>query len=123
MPALRLRVLPALLLMAVGAALWALLSGGMWNGHVHAQSYAQIGTNSPLPVFVTNPLGLIALPEGFTPGSHWRFTTWSMPSTISWTATVNKTSGGWANLTITDERSTTTRWYFLPEMPGSWEPQ
>jgi hypothetical protein len=90
---------------------------------VRAQSHAQIGTNSPLPVFVTNQPGAPLLPEGFVAGSHWRFTTWTMPSVITWTATVNKTSGPWANLTIPDDRTTTTRWYYIPAMPGSWERQ
>lgn len=92
-----------------------------WVRHADAQSHAQIGTNSPLPVYVTNPLAAMALPEGFTPGSKWRFTTWTMPSVITWTATVNKTSGGWVNLTIVADGVTSTRWYYLAAMPGSWE--
>jgi hypothetical protein len=93
-----------------------------WVQHVQAQSHAQIGTNSPLPVFVTNPFSAMPLPDGFVQGSRWRFTTWTVPSVITWTATVNKTSGAWANLTITgDDGSTQTRWYYLPGMPGSWE--
>jgi hypothetical protein len=95
-----------------------------WIQHVQAQAPAQIGTNAPLPVYVTNPIVPVALPEGFVQGSQWRFTTWTVPSVITWTATVNKTSGGWANLTIVaEDRSTHTRWYYLPGMPGSWERQ
>lgn len=86
-----------------------------------AQSPAQIGSSSPLAVFVTNTP---ALPEGFTAGSRWRFTTWTAPSVITWTANVNKTSGPWAHLTVrTDDGNTTARWYYVPAMPGSWEHQ
>jgi hypothetical protein len=91
---------------------------------VLAQSHAQIGTNSPLPVYVTNPPGQATLPEGFVPRSRWKFTTWTMPSVLTWTAVVNRTSGPWANLTLTnDDGTTATRWYYIPAMPGSWEPQ
>ncbi|HYI95755.1 MAG TPA: hypothetical protein VEX68_19600 [Bryobacteraceae bacterium] len=86
-----------------------------------AQSTAQIGTGSPLPVFVTNTP---ALPEGFASGSSWRFTTWTVPSTITWVATVNNTSGPWAHLTVrTEDGNTSSRWYYVPAMPGSWEKQ
>jgi hypothetical protein len=86
-----------------------------------AQSPAQVGLSSPLPVFVTNaPM----LPEGFTPGSRWRFSTWTIPSVMTWTATVNRTSGGWAHLTVRgDDGTTVSRWYYLPAMEGSWEQQ
>jgi hypothetical protein len=87
----------------------------------HAQSTAQIGTASPLPVFVTNTP---PLPDGFVPGSRWRFTTWTTPSVFTWMTTVNKTSGAWANLTVRNEDGTTSsRWYYIPGMPGSWDPQ
>jgi hypothetical protein len=98
----------------------------IWVQQVEAQSQpvAQIGAGSPLPVYVTNPMQQISLPEGFVQGSQWRFTTWTVPTVISWTATVNKTSGPWANLTITaDDRTTHSRWYYVPGMPGSWERQ
>jgi hypothetical protein len=104
----------ALLVVPIGILVWA--------GHVRAQTHAQIGTSSPLPVFVTNPPDQQLLPEGFVSGTRWRFTTWTTPSVFTWTASVNKTSGAWANLTITaEDRSTTTRWYYVPAMPGSWE--
>jgi hypothetical protein len=91
---------------------------------VLAQSHAQIGTNSPLPVYVTNPPGEATLPEGFVPRSRWKFTTWTSPSVLTWTAEVNRTSGPWASLTITnDDGTTATRWYYIPAMPGSWERQ
>jgi hypothetical protein len=87
----------------------------------HAQSVAQIGTASPLPVFVTNAP---SLPDGFVAGSRWKFTTWTTPSTFTWVTTVNRTSGAWAHLTIRGEDgSTNTRWYYVPGMPGSWEQQ
>ena len=95
-----------------------------WVQHVQAQSPAQIGSNSPLPVYVTNPRDAVMLPEGFVPGSRWRFTTWTTPSVLTWTATVNRTSGAWANLTtVAENQSRTTRWYYVPAMPGSWEPE
>ena len=104
-----------------------LAAGGVtaWMQRASGQTPAQIGAHAPLPVYVTNPaLATMSLPEGFVPGSRWKFTTWTMPSVITWTATVTTTSGAWANLTITTEdRVTTTRWYFVPNMPGSWERQ
>jgi len=96
----------------------------MWIHRVEAQSPAQIGVSAPLPVYVTNQVANPPLPEGFVQGSQWRFTTWTVPSVITWTATVNRTSGAWVNLTIVaEDRSTHTRWYYLPGMPGSWERQ
>ena len=106
----RTRVAVAVVLVAACVATWV--------GSVQAQSHAQIGTSSPLPVFVMNQEGL---PDGFVAGSRWRFTTWTVPTALTWTANVNRTSGGWANMTITgDDRVTTTRWYYVPAMPGSW---
>lgn len=91
-----------------------------WVGGVRAQSPVLLGKDSPLAVFVTNASD--RLPEDFVRGSRWRFTTWTVPTALTWTATVNATSGGWANLTITgDDRITTTRWYYVSAMPGSWE--
>ncbi len=86
-----------------------------------AQSPTQIGPASPLPVFVTNTP---PLPEGFVQGSRWRFTTWTTPSVLTWSATVNKTSGPWANLTVRyEDGATSSRWYYIPAMPGSWDQQ
>jgi hypothetical protein len=105
------------------AALVAVCSS-VWVLQVQAQAPVQIGANSPLPVFVTNPLSDRFLPEGFVQGSRWRFTTWTVPSVITWVGTVNRTSGAWANLTITAEgRPGTTIWVYVPNMPGSWERQ
>jgi hypothetical protein len=83
---------------------------------------AQVGALAPLPVYVVNdPPSL--LPEGFTPGSSWKFTTWTVPSTLTFTATVQKTEGGWAALTLSTDPPTTSKWYFVPQMPGVWERQ
>jgi hypothetical protein len=82
---------------------------------------AQIGPSSPLPVFVTNTP---PLPEGFGGGSTWKFTTWTAPSVLTWTATVNRTSGPWAYLSVRNENgATSSGWYYVPAMPGSWEKQ
>jgi hypothetical protein len=114
--AVRLRATLAAVVVAAGI--------GVCVQYVQAQSHAQIGTNSPLPVFVTNPQAATALPDGFVAGSRWKFITWTTPSVLTWTATVTKTAGGWANLRVSAEDGTTTmRWYYVPAMPGSWEPQ
>ncbi len=85
-------------------------------------SLAQVGAASPLPVYVVNdPPSL--LPDGFVPGSSWKFTTWTVPSTLTFTATVQKTEGGWAALTLSTDPPTASRWYYIPQMPGVWEAQ
>ena len=96
-------------------------------GKIHAQrnptpAVAQVGPGSPLPVFVVNDLPP-TLPDGFIPGSSWKFTTWTVPSTLSFTATVKQTEGGWALLTLSTDPPATSRWYFIPQMPGAWEMQ
>jgi len=108
--------------MALAVVTLVLLLGFVLQAQrTQAQSTAQIGTSSPLPVFVTNTP---PLPEGFAAGSRWRFTTWTTPSVLTWTATVNKTSGPWAHLTVrSDDGGTNSRWYYVPAMPGSWEQQ
>lgn len=83
---------------------------------------AQVGPGSPLPVFVVND-PRPALPEEFTPGSSWRFTTWTVPGNLTFTVTVQKTEGGWAFLRTTSGGPSTPRWYYIPQMPGTWEPQ
>src|SRR5688572_22923 len=70
-----------------------------------AQPVAQIGATAPLPVYVTNAA---LLPDGFVAGSRWRFTTYTTPSVFTWTATVNRTSGQWASLTVRAEDGNTT---------------
>jgi hypothetical protein len=87
-----------------------------------APSVAQVGPGSPLPVFVVNDLGP-ALPEGFIPGTSWKFTTWTVPSNLAFTVTVQKTEGGWAFLKLTTGAQIVSRWYYVPQMPGAWEQQ
>jgi hypothetical protein len=117
------RFRPFSLRISIALALLTLcIAAGVYR--VQAQPQAQIGINTPLPVFVTNPPSAQMLPEGFVSGSRWRFVTWTVPTVMSYTATVNRTSGPWANLTTTgDDGSSTTRWYYIPGMPGSWERQ
>jgi hypothetical protein len=86
-----------------------------------APATAEVGFGSPLPVYVVNDLPP-QLPEGFVPGSSWKFTTWTLPSTLTFTATVQKTEGGWAYLTLSTDAAS-SRWYYIPQMPGAWEPQ
>ena len=83
---------------------------------------AQVGPAAPLPVYVVNEPPAL-LPEGFVPGSSWRFTTWTTPSTLTFTATVQKTEGGWAALTLSTDPPAMSKWYFIPQMPGVWERQ
>ena len=78
---------------------------------------AQVGAGNPLPVYVVNDLQP-ALPVGFIPGSSWKFTTWTQPSTLTFTATVQKTEGGWAFLALNGDAAT-SRWYYIPQMPGA----
>lgn len=77
---------------------------------------------TPLPVYVVNEPPPV-LPDGFVPGSAWKFTTWTVPSTLTFTATVQKTQGGWAYLTINTDTPASSKWYYVPYMPGAWEPQ
>jgi hypothetical protein len=81
---------------------------------------AQVAATMPLPVYVLNEPEF--LPEGFVPGSTWKFTTWTIPSMLTFTAKVERVYGAWAYLTVQSE-SPKPRWYFIPEMPGTWEPQ
>ena len=96
-------------------------------GNVQAQRnpnhpVAQVGVGSPLPVYMVND-ALPNLPEGFVAGSSWKFTTWTTPSTLTFTATVVKTQGAWAQLTVTSGGQTRSSWYYIPHMPGAWDPQ
>jgi hypothetical protein len=118
------RQLP-LMLLAVAVLLIGVF---LQPGKVQAQrnsppaSLAQVGVSAPLPVYVVNdPPSL--LPEGFVPGSSWKFTTWTVPSTLTFTAMVLKTEGGWAQLTLSTDPPTASKWYFIPQMPGVWEVQ
>lgn len=85
-------------------------------------SLAQVGPASPLPVYVVNEPRPV-LPDGFVPGSSWKFTTWTIPSTLTFTATVQKIEGGWAELNLSTDPPTTSKWYYIPFMPGVWEQQ
>ena len=85
-------------------------------------SLAQVAAGSPLPVYVTNnPPPQV--PDGFVPGSTWKFTTWTIPSTLSFTATVKDVVGGWAELNLSTDPPASDKWYFIPYMPGVWERQ
>jgi hypothetical protein len=115
------RQLPVLLLAVL------LLSLLLRPGKIHAQrnpipAVAQVGPGSPLPVFVVNDPPAL-LPDGFVTGSSWKFTTWTIPSTLSFTANVKQTEGGWALLSLNTDPPGTSRWYFIPQMPGAWEMQ
>jgi len=81
---------------------------------------AQIGPGAPLPVFVVNEQ---TLPDDFVPGSTWRFETWTVPNAMSWTARVERVSGGWAYLNVYDAGRSASGWYYVPQMPGRWQRQ
>ena len=80
------------------------------------------GVRGPSSIRGIAETGCPALPEGFVPGTSWKFTTWTLPSSLTFTATVQKTDGGWAYLTVNAD-PTSSRWYYIPQMPGAWEPQ
>lgn len=82
---------------------------------------AQVGVASPLPVYVVNDLAP-RLPDGFVPGSTWKFTQWTTPSALTFTATVQETQGGWALLALAGNTAP-PQWYYVPQMPGGWQPQ
>jgi len=85
-------------------------------------SLAQVGVNAPLPVYVTNEPPPV-VPDGFLPGTTWKFTTWTIPSTLTFTATVKQVEGGWAALNLSTDPPSTAKWYYIPYMPGAWEKQ
>ncbi|MEP6716094.1 MAG: hypothetical protein ABJC09_11010 [Terriglobia bacterium] len=85
-----------------------------------APPVAQVGLGAPLPVYVVNE-ARPSLPDGFVPGTSWKFTTWTVPTTLTFSATVEKTSGGWAYLTVEANASRASKWYYVPQMPGGWE--
>ena len=118
------RQLPLVLLAAAALLIGVLLRPAKINAQRNSvpASLAQVGVGSPLPVYVVNDLPPL-LPEGFVPGSTWKFTTWTLPSTLTFTATVQKTEGGWAALTLSSDAPTMSKWYYIPQMPGVWEAQ
>ncbi len=81
---------------------------------------AVVGPGAPLPVYLVNDPPSV-LPEGFAPGTSWKFTSWTVPNNLSFTATVQKTEGAWAFLTLSTDGM--SRWYYIPYMPGAWELQ
>jgi hypothetical protein len=121
---LSVRQLPVILLAVAVLFIGFLLRPGKIQAQRNTvpASVAQVGAAAPLPVYVVNDLPPV-LPDGFVPGSSWKFTTWTLPSTLTFTATVQKVEGGWAALTLSTDPPTTSRWYFIPQMPGAWEPQ
>lgn len=118
------RLTPQVLLITSATIFTALLLN---PGKTRAQqkgppAMAEVGIGAPLPVYVVNEQ-IPQVPSGFVPGSSWKFTTWTIPSTLTFTATVQQVEGGWAYLTINTETPAATRWYYIPQMPGAWEPQ
>jgi len=110
---------PRVLLLAGAALLLALALYGAQRGGV-SQQVAQIGPLAPMPVYVVNEA---TVPDDFTPGSTWQFTTWTIPNAFSWTATVERVSGGWAFLNVTQNGQTVSGWYYIPNMQGFWRRQ
>jgi hypothetical protein len=112
----------ATLILLAGLLIFVLLKPGQIHAQRPVPAVAQVGVASPLPVYMVNEPEP-ALPVGFIAGSSWKFTTWTLPSTLTFTATVQKTEGGWAFLALNGDPATAPRWYFIPLMPGAWEPQ
>jgi len=114
--------LPKSKLLLIGcAALAAILVYGAQRGaSAPPQQVAQVGPGSPLPVYVVNEP---SIPDDFVPGSTWRFTTWTVPNSMSWVARVEKVSGSWAYLTVQETEQATSGWYYIPQMPGRWQKQ
>ena len=110
------------LLLIIGAGLVAILAvyGAQRANAPFPQQVAQIGPGSPLPVYVVNEP---SIPDDFVPGSTWRFSTWTVPNSMSWLARVEKVSGSWAYLTVQESEQTSSGWYFIPQMPGRWQKQ
>ncbi|MGA3027029.1 MAG: hypothetical protein ABSF98_19910 [Bryobacteraceae bacterium] len=106
----------------IGAALVAILAvyGAQRAYPPATQQVAQVGPGSPLPVYVVNEP---SIPDDFVPGSTWRFTSWTVPNSMTWTARVDKVSGSWAYLTVQGNEQTTAGWYYIPQMPGYWQKQ
>lgn len=110
------------LIVSAAVLLLLLVKPGKVQAQKSAPPLALVGPAAPLPVYVVNEPPPV-LPEGFVPGSSWKFTTWTIPSTLTFTATVQKTEGGWAYLTVNTDTPASTKWYYVPQMPGAWEPQ
>jgi hypothetical protein len=107
--------------------LGAAVCGVLLAAALHAQKplnqpVAQVGPAAPLPVYVVNE-ATPSLPDGFVTGTVWMFSSWTTPSSLSFSARVDATSGGWAYLTLTNDAARKSRWYYVPQMPGAWEKQ
>jgi hypothetical protein len=104
-------------LLAGGLGLLAVLAvfGAQRGG---SQQMATVGMTTPLPVYVMNEP---SMPEDFVAGSTWQFTTWTVPNSMTWSARVEKVSGGWALLSVQAAGQSVTGWYYVPQMPGRWE--
>ncbi|MGA2181872.1 MAG: hypothetical protein ABSH47_02475 [Bryobacteraceae bacterium] len=108
-------------LLIIGAALVAILAVyGAQRNAPFPQQVAQVGPGYPFPVYVVNEP---SIPDEFVPGSTWRFTTWTVPNSMTWSARVEKVSGSWAYLTVQENEQSTSGWYYLPQMPGRWQKQ
>lgn len=96
------------------------------TGTVHAQKNvpptAQVGVSAPLPVYMVNDAPAL-LPDAFLPGTSWKFTSWTTPSSLTFVVSVQKIEGGWASLTLSTDPDAKPKWYYLPQMPGAWEQQ
>jgi len=110
-PEIRIPVLAGGLGLLAVLALFGAQRGG-------SQQMAAVGVATPLPVYVMNEP---PMPDDFVPGSTWQFTTWSTPNALTWSAHVERVSGGWALLTVNGPNRTTAGWYYIPQMPGWWE--
>ena len=109
-----------LTLAAVGAAV--LIAPHAIRAQRAVPPVAQVGVGSPLPVYVVNDPEP-RLPGGFVPGTSWKFTSWTTPSSLTFVVSVQATSGGWASLTLSTDPEKKPKWYYVPQMPGAWELQ
>ena len=102
-----------------GCALLAILAvyGAQRGNSPNSQQVAQVGPGYPLPVYVVNE---VAMPDDFVVGSTWRFSTWTVPNSMTWVARVDKVAGGWAYLNLQEDAQSASGWYYIPQMPGRW---
>ena len=111
----------ALFFLAIVAAAFLVRPGAV-RAQKSAPVLAQVGASTPLPVYVVNDVPP-ALPSGFVPGTSWKFSSWTVPSSLTFMVSVQKTEGGWAQLTLSTDPQAAPKWYFVPQMPGAWEQQ
>jgi len=110
---------PSLLFCVALFAIWAVY-GGQRANTTASQQVAQVGPGYPLPVYVVNEA---AMPDDFVAGSTWRFSTWTVPNTMTWVARVDKVEGSWALLNVQENEQSASGWYYIPQMPGRWTKQ